>query len=254
MTVCVALTGQKPLHHNYPGRCPGLPCVAPLGRKAPGILFKEQRIKRNREGVDPWSDSKQNHPRKTPYKAKKQFDADLSQKPSRAPDDDHDLHHQIGNQASMRLSDGTILQPKLTVSQPDDPLEKEADRIADEVMRMPDLLHKEDDSSPIKGMDTKIHSFGRGHPIPKHELDFFESRFNQDFSEVRLHNNGHANKFAESLNAKALTAGRNIVFGPGQYQLESVKGKKLIAHELTHVVQQRASSFGDFNSNIKIGQ
>jgi len=67
---------------------------------------------------------------------------------------------------------------------------------------------------------------------------FMESRFNYDFNSVKIHNNDLAAKSADSINALAYTSGNNIVFNSGQYNPDSDSGKRLLAHELTHVVQQ----------------
>ncbi|HZD95552.1 MAG TPA: DUF4157 domain-containing protein, partial [Candidatus Sulfotelmatobacter sp.] len=69
--------------------------------------------------------------------------------------------------------------------------------------------------------------------------DHFESRFGRDFSDVRIHADGAAASSARSLNALAYTAGSDIVFGGGQFAPDRPEGQKLLAHELTHVVQQQ---------------
>lgn len=67
---------------------------------------------------------------------------------------------------------------------------------------------------------------------------FFEPRFEHDFSHVRLHTSESAAQSARALDARAYTAGSNIVFGDGKYAPETTEGKELLAHELTHVIQQ----------------
>jgi hypothetical protein len=79
---------------------------------------------------------------------------------------------------------------------------------------------------------------GGGHALSRSALDFFEPRFGFDFNDVRVHSGAQAADSARDLNAQAYTVGKNIVFGSGQYAPEEQSGKKLIAHELTHVVQQ----------------
>ena len=66
-----------------------------------------------------------------------------------------------------------------------------------------------------------------------------EGRFGQDFGDVRVHNDGAAHESAKSVNAQAYTVGSNIVFQRDKYDPASDAGKHMIAHELTHVVQQR---------------
>jgi uncharacterized protein DUF4157 len=79
---------------------------------------------------------------------------------------------------------------------------------------------------------------GSGKALPESSRSFFEPRFGQDFSHVRIHHDHEAAGSAESINALAFTTGNNIVFNEGQYSPESEQGKKLLAHELTHVMQQ----------------
>lgn len=78
-----------------------------------------------------------------------------------------------------------------------------------------------------------------GWPLPPSVRGFFESRFGHDFGQVRVHTGSHAAVAARAVNARAFTLGRNIVFGAGQYAPQTTAGRELLAHELTHVVQQR---------------
>ena len=82
---------------------------------------------------------------------------------------------------------------------------------------------------------------GRGNPLPQESRDFFEPRFGYDFRQVRVHTESRAAETARSVNAKAYTVNRNIVFGAGQYSPSTNSGQQLLAHELTHVVQQLAA-------------
>jgi hypothetical protein len=74
--------------------------------------------------------------------------------------------------------------------------------------------------------------------LPKSTREFFEPRFGRDFSDVRVHTGARAADAAKSLNARAFTLGKDIVFGSGQYFPQTSAGNRLLAHELTHVVQQ----------------
>ena len=86
---------------------------------------------------------------------------------------------------------------------------------------------------------ANIHALNdSGSPLPNTTRAFFEPRFGQDFSEVRVHKGAQAAESAKAINAKAYTIGRDVVFGAGAYAPETGEGKKLLAHELTHVVQQ----------------
>lgn len=84
-----------------------------------------------------------------------------------------------------------------------------------------------------------------GKPLDSETQNFMESRFNHDFSNVKIHDNSAAAKSAESIQAAAYTSGNHIVFNSGEYNTQSEPGKRLLAHELTHVVQQSDSN----NSN-----
>jgi len=94
-------------------------------------------------------------------------------------------------------------------------------------------------SEVVSDMETSINSIrGGGQPLPGSTRAFFEPRFGQDFSQVRLHTDTRAAESARAVNAQAYTIENNIVFGDGQYNPKTNSGKSLLAHELTHVVQQ----------------
>ncbi len=80
-----------------------------------------------------------------------------------------------------------------------------------------------------------------GHPLDRDTRSFMESRFGHDFSGVRLHTDDKAAASASAVDADAYTVGRQIVFGRGSYSPHTTTGRRLLAHELTHVVQQRGS-------------
>ncbi len=93
--------------------------------------------------------------------------------------------------------------------------------------------------APDSSTENYINSLGgKGRTLTKEERNFFEPRMNYDFSGVQLHTNKEANESAKSINALAYTHSNNIVFGANNYQPNTDEGKKLMAHELTHVVQQ----------------
>ncbi len=83
---------------------------------------------------------------------------------------------------------------------------------------------------------------GRGQPLPASVRAFFEPRFGHDFSNVRVHRDTSAADSAVAISAAAYTVGRHIVFGPGRYQPDCGPGRRLLAHELAHVVQQGSTS------------
>jgi hypothetical protein len=81
-----------------------------------------------------------------------------------------------------------------------------------------------------------------GQSLPRSVREFFEPKFAYDFSRVRVHTDARAAETARRMNALAYTTGPHIVFAPGQFAPHSDEGKKLLAHELTHVVQQSAAA------------
>ena len=155
-----------------------------------------------------------------------------------------------------------------------DPYEQEADRVADQVMRMPDTevtTPAEKDPGPViqrqctnceeeekVQRQAQSESAGQLNPAPPivHDVlgssgrpleastrGFMEPRFGHndrgfDFSQVRIHTDARAADSARAVNALAYTVGRDIVFGEGQYQPNTRQGQHLLAHELTHVAQQ----------------
>src|SRR5215207_6153761 len=155
-----------------------------------------------------------------------------------------------------------MLQARLRVGTPGDRYEQEADRVAEQVMRTPDYRpatgeaptalassltikrglvgRKSTSGGAVDGASSTDVVPGGGRPLPPSERAFFESRFGRDFGGVRVHADGRAAELARSLNARAYTAGRDIVFGEGQYSSATTEGRKLLAHELAHVIQQSA--------------
>lgn len=143
------------------------------------------------------------------------------------------------------------LQTKLRVSQPGDRYEREADRVVEQVMRKPERdgatpaslrLQRLDDGSGYAGVeappivDDVLRAPGR--PLDAGTQSFMESRFGHDFSAVRVHTDGWAAASARAVGARAYTVGRDVVFGTGEYHPAQAEDRRLLAHELTHVIQQ----------------
>ena len=78
---------------------------------------------------------------------------------------------------------------------------------------------------------------GGGKTLPKPVRTYFEPRFGADFGQVRVHTDSQAASTAKAVNARAFTVGRDVVFGAGEYSPATTSGRKLLAHELSHVVQ-----------------
>jgi hypothetical protein len=102
------------------------------------------------------------------------------------------------------------------------------------------LQRKKSSDMEREGVPQLVHDTLRsgGQPLNASVRAFMEPRFGHDFGQVRVHTDGQAAESAEAVSALAYTAGRDIVFGAGQYQPHSDAGKRLLAHELAHVVQQ----------------
>ena len=150
------------------------------------------------------------------------------------------------------------------IGRADDPAEAEADRAADQVMRgvtpqitgnapslrrecaaceTEDQLHKTADASGWHGAVSAPPIVGEVLQTPGQSLapatrGFMEQRFGHDFSRVRIHADGAASRSAEAVAARAYTVGSDVVFRRGEYAPEALAGRRLLAHELAHVVQQ----------------
>jgi hypothetical protein len=133
---------------------------------------------------------------------------------------------------------------KRRVSQPGDISEREADQVADEVMRRPAS------EMTAFGSDTAVHAAtsqsgtteasyaSSGQPLDAATRAYMEPRFGHDFGHVRVHTDEQAAQAAGDYHARAYTIGGDIVFGAEEYAPGTSEGQRLIAHELTHVVQQ----------------
>ncbi|MDX2247055.1 MAG: DUF4157 domain-containing protein [Bacteroidia bacterium] len=133
------------------------------------------------------------------------------------------------------FSSKPVIQPKLTINEPGDAYEQEADAMAERVMRK-----SEGGGYPASSQLTSqlSNSKGSGSPLPKPTLGFMNQAFGSDFSNVRIHTGTQAAEMSQDIQAKAFTHGSDIYFNQGQYSPETSEGKKLLAHELTHVGQQ----------------
>jgi hypothetical protein len=161
--------------------------------------------------------------------------------------------------APLRGDAPARIQPKLKVNAPGDVYEREADRVAEQVMRMPEpRAHSEAAvdtmASPAQVQTSTVPAGDRGgsaappivHDVlnsPGQSLDaatraFMEPRFGRDFGDVRVHTDAQAAESAAAIDAAAYTVKADVVFGTGQYLPQTTRGDATLAHELTHVVQQ----------------
>jgi Domain of unknown function (DUF4157) len=134
-------------------------------------------------------------------------------------------------------------QPTLAVGSVDDPLEHEADRVADQVMRTPaspPAARSGSYASPAEA-PASVHDVlaAPGHPLDTGASAFFEPRFGHDFADVSIHDDASAARSTRELGALAYTVGRHVVVDSARVQPASIAGQRLLAHELAHVVQQR---------------
>lgn len=105
--------------------------------------------------------------------------------------------------------------------------------------KQPVTIQAKRDSGPESISRNSANIFqGSGQPLTKAEQSYFSPRFGRDFNHVRVHNNRESYAMARELNARAFTVGSDIGFAEGQYQSSSYSGRKLMAHELTHTIQQ----------------
>ncbi len=167
-----------------------------------------------------------------------------------------------------------LLRSPLRVGAVDDPLEVEAERVADRVMRMPSSemvvrrcpggcpdeevlrrqpVEEEEDEllrTPADGgapgvVPGEAVRSGGGGGLPPGSLRFFEPRLGVDLSGVRVHHDGGAARLASSVNARAFTVGRDVFFGAGEWAPGTTRGDRLLAHELTHTIQERRHWYDD---------
>lgn len=147
---------------------------------------------------------------------------------------------------------GTGIQASGPISSPHDRAEVEATQIARSVVNMsapaPALAQTQSSPhsvqraqagpTPPHPVAAPVASIAGGAPLPASVRGFMEPRFAANFGQVRIHTDEQAARQSEALNAHAFTVGQHVFFGRNQYQPDSPAGKELIAHELTHAIQQ----------------
>jgi hypothetical protein len=172
--------------------------------------------------------------------------------------------------ANSKVQGDSFFQPKLTINPPNDIFEQEADAMAEKVMKTPQssadsdsffkpaanvtqrkcakcedeekLQRKESDSAGVSGTSLVEQTLqSTGAQMDFGTRSFMEDRFGYDFSEVKIHTGSVAEKSAGSINALAYTHKNHIAFKSGQYNPQEESGKRLLAHELTHVLQQNTA-------------
>lgn len=164
--------------------------------------------------------------------------------------------HEAAEANAQFFPPGAKPQAKLTVSTPGDPKEQEADKMADKVVQRAAIdSHTQDQRddrvgiatkkeggaapAPTTGGPAKPVSKGGGSTLPTGTAAEMSGSFGYDFGKVRIHTGTEAQNAAAQLRAQAFTYGGEIYFNKGKYNPATREGKWLLAHELTHVVQQQ---------------
>lgn len=171
--------------------------------------------------------------------------------------------------AGISVLPASVMQTKLIIGSASDPLEREADAVADRVMQM-DRLAAAPPAPPVPSggagtatgkamgkvlcstvgptssaiaappiVQEVLHSSGL--PLDQTARQFMEPRFGHDFSRVRIFTDAKAAESAKQIGARAYTVGNNVVFGQGHYAPDTSAGRRLLAHELSHTLQQAQS-------------
>ena len=172
---------------------------------------------------------------------------------------------QVGREVDHRslwtlLSMGGV-RAQRAISHPDDPAEREADRISQEITgpgagctgctagaacvkcASTGVLQRQRNAGLTPGTAGPRAvgaELGPGQPLVPSRRAFFEQRLGVPLGDVRVHSDQRAGASAQGIGALAYTLGRDMVFAPGQYAPDTRAGTRLLAHELSHVVQQRA--------------
>jgi hypothetical protein len=170
-------------------------------------------------------------------------------------------HPSAGALSAWSFSSVPVVQPALKVGRSDDPLEHAADRVAGRVAsggavehaktcgcggtcpqcRAAKLQRSARSAGPVAAAGTGpvgAPLASSGLPLSAGVRSFFEPRLGADLSHVRVHTGSEAARSADALDARAYAVGRDVVFGAGEFRPESAAGRRLLAHELTHVLQQ----------------
>ena len=138
---------------------------------------------------------------------------------------------------------------ELSMSAPESPAEREADHIANRIAQgwTTNSIHESIPQIGVHRSATGLGGLGtipadEGMPFPVPAREFFETGFGRSFDNVRIHTDAPAARSAQSFQADAFTVGRDIYFGAGKFDPESTGGRHLIAHELTHTIQQQGGA------------
>ncbi|MCP4130424.1 MAG: DUF4157 domain-containing protein [bacterium] len=184
------------------------------------------------------------NPYRTQTKTKDDKKLRRKQKPGSNPMVDYIMHLQrtVGNRSVEQLVAGGALQPDSIMREINDCNAHEAHNASESLIRSkaPDIwLGLKAIQARDAGVESGIRNMkGGGQSLSSSVARFYESRIGHDFSNVRVHTGPQADSLAKSINARAFTTGSDIFFAGNEYSPATRTGKMLLAHELTHVVQQ----------------
>jgi hypothetical protein len=185
----------------------------------------------------------------------------------RQPEEEEELEVQAQSEPEEEEEEPIQAKSELTVGAPGDRYEREADAVADRVMAMPEpgvqrqeleeeeppevqAQVEEEEEEPVRAKGESVPtvtpamkseldaSRGAGAPLPRDVRAFMEPRFGREFSGVRVHTGSRAVSLAKGLRAQAFTRGSDIYFASGKYAPATAAGKRLVAHELAHIIHQ----------------
>ncbi len=176
-----------------------------------------------------------------------------------------DASKQIGfghdfSRIQIHSSAPETMQTKLAINQPGDSYEQEADRVADQVViassHPAQVQQQATPQSASSPMPTSVHETlsSPGEPLTTGPRSQMERQFGHDFSRIRIHADSRASASTYAVNALAYTVGEDVVFRSGKYTPETTTGKRLLAHELTHVLQQEKMLQGESLQEVGLPQ
>lgn len=167
----------------------------------------------------------------------------------------HINNSHVHNFGVMPFYNPAVVQPKLVIGASNNVYEKEADAMADNVVIKPSDVKATNnhEQNIVPGLNSlpPTHAVlqAQGNLIDAETRSFMESRLGHNFSNIKIHNNPSANQSAKDINALAYTYRNNIVFAKDKYQPQTIAGKKLLAHELAHTIQQENGTVSATSEN-----
>jgi hypothetical protein len=148
------------------------------------------------------------------------------------------------------------VRPKLRVGSPNDPEEQDADRVAEQILgsdgsaagARAEASLQRSATGPAEGtkvgsdLSLRVESLQGGRALPASERSFMEPRVGRRLDSIRIHTGPEGASLARELNARAFSVGNDIAFASGEFQPGTASGRRLLAHEIAHVIQERGGS------------